>query len=310
MIGEYTLPHDSENEAPASGMELAVLKISTALTVVYGVIGVSIAVVCDSMTMMLDGLYGVADVVVSLFAIAVVRKIHMPPNERYHFGYAKYEPFMTALDGILIVTICAATIFSSFQDIMHPDPMHNVHLAVIYSFISFFICTGFGLYMKQVGKRCRSTILPADAQLWIIEGVISLGVFVAFGMSEYISRTHWKPYADYVDPVLCIILGIVLLAKPISLIRDSFYDLVDATPYKGIKDEVMNIARACAGEYKLHGVKSVKVRKAGRKLFMIIHFLADKSTALDRTESAKKNMIERVVNGYPDVDVTVLFSGR
>jgi len=297
-------------EKAGENREVLVLKISTVLTIIYGVVGITIALLCDSMTMMLDGLYGVADVVVSLLAIVVVRKIHMPPNEKYHFGYAKYEPFMTAVDGILIVTICAATIFSSFQDLIHPEPMDNVHLAVIYSFISFFICIGFGVYMKREGKRCRSTILPVDAQLWIIEGVISLGVFVAFGISEYVSKTYWKGYSNYVDPVLCLVLAVFLLSKPIKIIRDSFYDLVDASPYQDHKDEIMKIVRACAEEHRLHGVKSVKMRKAGRKLFVIVHFLADKSLSLHSTEVVKHWMIERVVKAYPEVDVTVFFSGR
>lgn len=300
---------DTAVDRSGDGLELSVLRISTALTIIYGIVGVTIAVLCDSMTLMLDGLYGIADIVVSFLAIAVVRKIHLPPNEKYHFGYAKYEPFMTAVDGILIITICSATVFSSIQDIIHPEPMDNVHLAVIYSFISVFICIGFGIYMKQAGRRCNSTILPADAQLWIIEGVISFGVFVAFGLSEYISTTYWKGYADYVDPVMCITLAIFLLAKPISIIHDSFYDLVDASPYK-LKDDIMRIAQSCADEHRLRGIKSVKVRKAGRQLFVNVHFLADKSLPLLNTEVVKQCVIERVIKAYPKVDVTVLFSGR
>ena len=163
--------------------------------------------------------------------------------------------------------------------------------------------------MKQVGRRCRSTILPADAQLWIIEGVISLGVFVAFGLSGYISTTYWKGYADYVDPVVCIILAIFLIAKPISIIRDSFYDLVDASPRR-LKDDIVKIAESCAKEHQLRGIKSIKLRKAGRQLFVIVHFLADKSLPLRSTEVVKQCVIERVVKTYPKVDVTVLFSGR
>jgi len=295
---------------PDDGHELFILKLSTVLTIIYGITGVTIAVICDSMTLMLDGLYGIADIIVSFLAILVVRKIRLPPNDRYHFGYAKYEPFMTAVDGILIVTICAATIFSSIQDIAHPEPIDNVHIAIIYSLMSVFICIGFGIYMKQAGKRCRSSILSADAQLWIIEGVISLGVFVAFGLSGYISTTYWKRYADYVDPVMCIILAVFLLAKPISIIRDSFYDLVDASPHRNYRDEIMRIARACAEKYNLKGVKSIKLRKAGRQLFVAVHFLADKSLLLDHTEVAKHYMIEQVVSAYPEVDVSVLFSGR
>ncbi len=301
---------DCASKKADNSYELFILKLSTALIIIFGIVGVAIAVACDSMTLMLDGLYGIADIIVSLLAIAVVRKIHLPPNDAYHFGYAKYEPFMTAVDGILIITICAATIFSSIQDIIHPEPMDNIHLAIIYSFVSIFVCTGFGIYMRQAGKRCRSTVLATDSQLWMIEGVTNLGVFVAFGLSGYISTTHWKGYTAYVDPVLCIILAVFLLTKPIKIIRDSFYDLVDASPYPKLKDEIVRMVHACAEEYRLKGVKSIKMRKAGRRLFVVVHFLADKSLLLDHTEVVKRHMIEKVVSAYPEVDVTVMFSGR
>ena len=304
------MSNNTSIDKAGDGRELFVLKISTVLTIIYGVVGITIAIMCDSMTLMLDGLYSVADIVVSLLAIVVVRKVHLPPNEKYHFGYAKYEPLMTAVDGTLIVTICVATIFSSIQDIVHHEPMDNIRLAVIYSFVSFFICVGFGIYMRQMGKRCRSTILQADAQLWIIEGVISLGVFVAFGLSEHISKTYWRGYADYVDPAICIMLAIFLLAKPINIIRDSFFDLVDASPYAKLKDEIVQVIHACVEAHRLKGIKSVKVRKAGRRLFVTVHFFADKSLRLDYTEVVKRYVIEEVIKAYSDADVTVLFSGQ
>ena len=289
--------------------ELFVLRFSVVLTMICGFTAVTIAVLCDSMTLMLDGLYGIADIAIALFAITVVRKIHLPPNEKYNFGYAKYEPLMTAVDATLITAICAATIVASIQDIAHPEPMDNIRLAVIYAFISSLVSTTFGIYMKRVGMRCNSKILLVDSQFWIIEGIISLGVFVAFGLSAYISTTHWKGYASYVDPITCIILAAVLLIKPISIMRESFYDLVDASP-KELKDKILSIASECAVEHQLKGVKSVKMRNAGRQLFVIMHFLADKSLMLDSTESVEQKIVDKVSKAHPEVDITVHFSGQ
>jgi cation diffusion facilitator family transporter len=289
--------------------ELFILKFSVVLTMICGISGVTIALLSDSMTLMLDGLYGIADIAVTLFAIIVVRKIHLPPNEKYNFGYAKYEPFMTAVDAILIMAICAATIISSVQDIIHPEPMENVHLAVIYAFISCLVSTTFGMYMKRVGRQSNSKILLVDSQFWIIEGIISLGVFVAFALSAYITTTHWKGYASYADPITCILLATLLLLKPISIIRESFYDLVDASP-KELKGKIVSLASECAVEHQLKGVKSVKMRNAGRQLFVVMHFLADKSLMLDSTESVEQKIVDKVSKAHPEVDITVHFSGR
>ena len=58
--------------------ELFVLRISTILTVLYAVVGIFIAILCDSLTLFVDALHSVVDVVVSVLAIFVVRKIQEP----------------------------------------------------------------------------------------------------------------------------------------------------------------------------------------------------------------------------------------
>src|SRR5262245_63143967 len=148
-------------------LEVSILRISSVLTVAYAIVGVAIAIICDSMTLMVDALYSVVDVVVSVLAIFIVRKLHEPPNSYYHYGYAKYEPFMTAVDGLLIMAICAGSIVASIQDIVHPEPVQRVELIILYSFVSIFICIGFGWYMNVIGNRIGSEVLRADSELWI-----------------------------------------------------------------------------------------------------------------------------------------------
>ena len=94
-------------------LEVFVLRTASILTVLYAIVGIAIATICDSMTLIVDALYSVVDVVVSLLAIFIVRRIHEPPNENYQYGYAKYEPFMIAVEGLLIMAICAGSIVTS-----------------------------------------------------------------------------------------------------------------------------------------------------------------------------------------------------
>ena len=51
-------------------LEVFVLRTASLLTVLYAIVGVAIATICDSMTLIVDALYSVVDVVVSLLAIS------------------------------------------------------------------------------------------------------------------------------------------------------------------------------------------------------------------------------------------------
>ena len=115
--------------------ELLLLKVATGITVTYAVAAIVIALASDSQAMLLDGLYSMIDIAISFISIYVVTKIHQPPNEKYHFGYAKFESFMTAVDGLLLLALCCLTMITALQDLIHPDPVKHIEVIVGLSLI-------------------------------------------------------------------------------------------------------------------------------------------------------------------------------
>lgn len=269
--------------------------------------GILVAVMCDSQTLMLDGLYGVADVIVSLLAIFVIKKINEPPNEKYHFGYAKYEPLMTGVEGTLIMTICAGSIVASIQDIIHDDPIKNVLVLLWYAFLSIFICIGFGLYMKASGKKLKSKILAVDSRLWIIEGVLSAAVFVAFGIGFAFPQSIFGRFENYTDPVLCIMISLFLMREPARILKDSVLDLVDAAPGKKLDAKIRNFAEDSVKKYGLIGVDRMKIRQAGRTIFAYVLFKADKNASLGSLEVIRENMNKDMSSVDDRIELVVLF---
>lgn len=287
--------------------ELFVLELSSVLTVLYAIIGIFMAVACDSMTLLLDALYGMADVVISIAAVIAVRKIHQPPDERYHYGYAKFEPLLQGIDGILILSVCVVAIITSVQDLIHAESMANLRLAVVYSFVSIFVCIGFGLYMKRVAKQTHSEVLKADSQLWVVEGVISLGVFLAFTAGLFIERTHWAKYTDYVDPALCILLSLILVHKPLKILGESLFDLVDRSPgsdtIKSVKEQISNIVKNA----HLGGVGWIKLRRAGRRLFVNLSINVGRDESLPNLEKIRQDIISLLKKETADSDIFIEF---
>lgn len=290
--------------------ELRVLRFSSILTVLFTAGAVGVALVSDSETMTLEAMSGVVDVVVSLLAIFVVRKIHEPANSRYHFGYAKYEPLMIGLEGTLVAAVCLAAIAYSVRDLMHPDPVDGSHLVIIYALAGFVVSVVFGAYMKRVGRRAGSHLVLAQAELWIVEGWLSLGVCIAFLLAVALSRTPTAEYSAYVDPAVCIVLSLILLRKPIEILKESFADLVDANPYAETANIVEESARACVERYRLKAVQWVRVRKAGRRVFVLVSFLENPEESLEEREHVRQAVDAEMGRLNPDLDVSVLFRSR
>jgi len=287
--------------------ELRVLRFSSILTFLFSLGAIAVALLCDSETMSLEAMSGVVDVVVSLLAIFVARKIQEPANSRYHFGYAKYEPLMIGLEGTLSAAVCLTAIAYAVRDLMHPDPVDDPHLVIIYALASFVISVVFGAYMKRVGRRAASQLVLAEADLWIVEGWLSLGVCIAFVLALILSRPPTQDYSAYVDPAVCIALSLILLRQPIGILKESFADLVDANPYAETVNIVEESARDCVRRYRLKALQWVRVRKAGRRVFVIVSFLENPEESLEERERVRQAVDAEMGRLNPDLDVSVPF---
>ncbi|MDP2703448.1 MAG: cation transporter, partial [Candidatus Rokubacteria bacterium] len=168
----------------------------------------------------------------------------------------------------------------------------------------------FGAYMKRVGRRAGSHLVLAQAELWIVEGWLSLGVCIAFLLAVALSRTPTAEYSAYVDPAVCIVLSLILLRKPVEILKESFADLVDANPYAETANIVEESARACVERYRLKAVQWVRVRKAGRRVFVLVSFLENPEESLEEREHVRQAVDAEMGRLNPDLDVSVLFRSR
>jgi cation diffusion facilitator family transporter len=291
----------------AQSQEDLALRLSLVLTVLFGIAAVAIALLSDSQVMTLEAMTACIDVVVCILAIFVARKVHEPANERYQFGYAKYEPLMTTVEGVLLAGACVGAIIYSVQDIIHPDPVESAHVIVIYQAASFLLSVIFGWWMKRVGVRSGSPLVRAEAELWVVDGWLALGVTAAFVASIALGRIGTQEASAYVDPAVCIVLSVIFLRKPYEILRDSVSDLVDANPYADTVNAVEESAGTLAERFHLEGVEWVRVRKAGRREFVMVSFFVDPGKSLEAMDNARQSVTQEMASLHPDVEVTVLF---
>ena len=178
---------------------------------------------------------------------------------------------------------------------------------IIYAAAGFVVSVVFGAYMKRVGRRAGSQLVLAEADLWIIEGWLSLGVCIAFFMAVALSRSPKAEYSAYVDPIVCIVLSVIFLRKPVEILRERFVDLVDANPYAETKNIVEEAARGCMERYRLKALQWVRVRRAGRRVFVIVSFLENLDESLEERERVRRAVDAEMSRLNPDTDVSVLF---
>jgi cation diffusion facilitator family transporter len=291
--------------------ELLLMNTATGLTVVYAIVAMAIAIISDSMTLLLDGAYSVIDMLVSFAAIFVVRKLYEPPNERYHFGYAKFEPLMTAGDGILLLCLCFMSIFAALQDLMHPDPVEHVGIIIVFTASSVVLCLGLGSYMRWAGKQWHSEILSTDSKLWLMEGVISLGICISFSIGLIMRKIPgWENYTSYMDPLTCIVIALFFIVSPFKILKNSLRDLTDACPSKEVMDRINELATSCCSKYGLSTVERLRLRKAGRRLYLDANYATEQNPDIRTIDEIRHEISTYLKSEVPELDIRLGFGGK
>jgi divalent metal cation (Fe/Co/Zn/Cd) transporter len=214
------------------------------------------------------------------------------------------------VEGVLLAGACVGAIIYSARDLIHPDPVESAYVIVIYQAASFLFSVLFGWWMKRVGVRSGSPLVRAEAELWIVDGWLALGVTAAFVASIALGRIGTQEASAYVDPAVCIVLSVIFLRKPYEILRDSVGDLVDANPYADTVNAVEESARALSERFHLKGIEWVRVRKAGRRVFVMVSFFEDPGESLEDMDIARKAVTQEMASLHPDVEVAVLFTAR
>src|SRR6478735_11155997 len=91
--------------------EQRTLKVSIALTVLLGVLGVASGLVTNSQAIIFDGMYSFVDVVPTVVSLLVVKLIARGTTHRFQYGFWHLEPLVAVLrDSILAVACIYASV--------------------------------------------------------------------------------------------------------------------------------------------------------------------------------------------------------
>jgi cation diffusion facilitator family transporter len=288
-------------------IEQAALRLGFWMSILFAAAPFAVAMLTDSQLILLEAKYGIADAFLAWLTLVAFRKIQQPPDRDYHFGYAKYEPMVNALEGIMVILVCLTTLLAALQDIVHPDDVDLRGLIVLYAGLSAAACLALYAFMRAQARRCASELLEADATVWLIDGALSLGTCGAFAACDALSRTRWAWVTPFVDPVLAILLALGLLPSAYSLLKESGRDLLDASPGGEVQRKVESLVEVFRERHGLQAAEGIRLRKAGRRLFISMTFPDTSDKSASELGAIKRGLRDDLRKIFPEVDLHLFF---
>lgn len=248
--------------------ETKALRLSVAMNLVMACLGLGFGWGSGSRAILLDGFFSLVGFLVALVTIRVARLVLQPPDERFQFGYAQFEPFLNAIKGLLLLGVAGFALAGSVQTILDGGREVQPGLGILYALIAMAGCLAVGASQRRAAKQIDSPLLAVDANNWLIDGLLSGIVAAVFVLAVILGRTPWVSVVPYVDPVLVIILILAIIAVPIRTVREGLREILAFAPEPAIQKEVRRRVDGAIAELPL-SASHVRMLKVGRFLYVL-----------------------------------------
>lgn len=285
--------------------QILAAKVSIWGSIILFLISAGVGVVIDSITLLLDASASLVILLVAFLIRQAIKKIHLPADERFNFGYSKYEPLTVVVQGILIIITCIISISFAVQDIIHADDVHDYALPMVATFISGIIGVFITIYLKKAGERTISTVLKTAGLHWYADTILSFGVCFGFMIGFILQYLGYYKITPYVDPVMAVILALLLMQAPVKTVIHNIFELLDTVPVKDIHNKVKAVVEVY--KPKSFGVYRLRARQAGEKIFVDVCFLVNGSLPVVAVEELAQGFERDLKAHLPNSDIVVYF---
>lgn len=273
-------------------------------------LGIGFHFVTDSEAVLLDGLFSLIGFAVGLITMRVAMLVRRPDDEHFHFGYAAYEPMLNLAKGLLLVFVSLFAAISAVQVILDGGREIRGGMIVVYALIACAGCLAVSLTQRRISRRTGSPLAQVDSVNWLIDGVISGAVAVAFALVRTLEGTSAEHLIPYADPAVVLALVVLSAPLPVAIIRTNWRQLLGRAPGSEVQAGVRReVARALAGvEGATH---KLRMLQAGRSFYLQIYVELGPDATLETVaelDAVRQRVFDAVWDESPDVGLDVIFT--
>ena len=197
----------------------------------------AIGLAAGSISIILDAINNLTDILSSLVTIIGVKIAKRPPDEKHPLGHGRVEYFSGILIALLVLTTGISSLSESVKKMIHPELAdYNIITIVIIS-VAILTKILLGRFVKSRGKKYRSDALVASGADALFDAVLSASTLLGVGITMI-----WKISLDgYIGAMISLFIlkaGIEMMLKPVNEVIGS---RPDGALSKGIKADIREL---------------------------------------------------------------------
>lgn len=228
------------------------------MKMLVGFISGSIAIVADAVN-------NLADASSSVITLAGFKLAAMPEDEEHPYGHARIEYIAGMVVSLIIIVVGVELGKSSFDKILHPEPLEFSISVVIVLLLAIGIKIWQAMFNVSAGKKINSLTLIATGTDSRNDVIATSAVLISIIIGQI--------FQIQIDGYMGVLVALFIIWSGISLVRETISPLLGEAPDSELVKEIEDIAMSYDG---VIGIHDLVVHNYGPgKIFASIHIEVD-----------------------------------
>lgn len=291
-----------------TGPEQQLLKLSIALTLAVGAIGVVCGLLVHSQAIVFDGMYSLVDMVLTGASLAVSRLVALEGSHRFQYGYWHLEPLVEVFGGAILALACVYAVINAVNGLIGGGHEVAFGFGAAWAGILSVVGLAMALLMRRHARRMQSGLLALDSRTWLVSGLLSLALLIGFGLAMAIEGTPLARWIPYLDSIILLCIALAMLPVPMFSTWRAAREVLQVAPIE-LDDTVKSAIRDVVAQHGFLDFNS-HVAKVGRARFVEVHILAPPhhELTLEGADRIRRDIAHRLGAHTPQFWLTVDFT--
>ncbi len=206
----------------------------------------------NSNAILTDAIESIVNILAGSFALYSLYYAAKPKDEDHPYGHGKIEFLSSGVEGGMVTLAGIAMLIKGIISIFAPYELHNLDMGLVISAFSGIVNYVLARVLIKKGTELHSTTMVADGKHLLTDTWSSVGLVIGL-ILIYFTQLFW------IDYVITIGLGILIIFTGINLVKESIFNLLDKADYGKIEHviKVLNDKRR-ESWIDIHNLRVVK----------------------------------------------------
>jgi cation diffusion facilitator family transporter len=247
-----------------------------------------------SLGILSEAVHSFTDFCATVITFFAVRLGDQPPDERHHYGHAKFESVAALAETVLLLATTGWIAFEAVHRLLSGETEILLTWWAMAIIIASIVIDFFrSRALSRVANATASEALAADALNFASDMWSSIAVLIGLAAA-------WLGHSA-ADSIAALVVAAVMMVAALRLGKRTFDTLLDAAP-GGATEEIRKIVEGTDGV--LSPVR-LRIRPAGATLFTGVLVTVPRTMPIDDMIALRQKIARDIKAVYPNADVTV-----